>query len=254
MGERLAVIRSEPARVLDWWARTGASRDVLAGAYPKSQIVSVEPGAAEMPAPWWSSRRWRQPAVVAEDAVAPGAAQLVWANMMLHGQGVPQAAMARWHAALAVDGFLMFSTFGPGTLETLTALYRQAGWPPPLAPLVDMHDLGDMLVQAGFADPVMDQELLTLTWPSAEAAVAELRALGGNAAPQRHAGLRTPRWRRRLLDLIAATAGADGRPALTFEIVYGHAFKPAPKWRVQAETTVAMEDLRAAARAGRTRP
>ena len=58
-----------------------------------------------------------------------------------------------------------------------------------------MHDLGDMLVQAGFADPVMDQEMLTLTWPDAEALLAELRALGGNADPARCAGLRTPRWR-----------------------------------------------------------
>ena len=67
-----------------------------------------------------------------------------------------------------------------------------------------MHDLGDMLVEAGFADPVMDQETITLTWPSGEALLAELRQLGGNVDPRRFAGLRTPRWRSRLAEALEA--------------------------------------------------
>ncbi len=94
-----------------------------------------------------------------------------------------------------------------------------------------MHDLGDMLVQAGFADPVMDQETITLTWDSPQALLAELRSLGGNASPLRCAGLRTPRWRARLLRPWNERAGADGRLALAFEVVYGHAFKAAPRPR-----------------------
>jgi malonyl-CoA O-methyltransferase len=250
MGEKLAVIRLQPAVVLDWWAQLGGSAEVLAAAYPRSRIVAVEP-QAEAAAPWWSPRRWRGREVQAESALAPGAAQLVWANMMLHAVADPQAVMALWHRALAVDGFLMFSTLGPGTLESLTALYREAGWPPPLAPFVDMHDLGDMLVEAGFADPVMDQEQVSLSWPDGMALLAELRGLGGNLDPARHAGLRTPRWRERLLRMLA-TGAADGRPALRFELVYGHAFRPLPRPRVGSETSVALEDLRTMARATRT--
>ena len=150
----------------------------------------------------------------------------------------------------------MFSTFGPGSLTTLQDLYRAEGWALPFAPFVDMHDLGDMLVEAGFADPVMDQEIITLTWASPEALLAELRQLGGNVALGRHAGLRTPRWRERLQSALAATAGSGspaGRIALDFEIVYGHAFRPLPRPRVGARTEVALEDLRTMARAGRRR-
>lgn len=257
MAERLPVIRTQPEVVLDWWAGLGASCAALAAAYPKARLVAVEPEApAPAAAPWWSPRRWaaRAPGAVAESALDAASAQLVWANMALHWCADPALAMRQWHRALAVDGFLMFSTFGPGTLEDLGALYRRAGWPAPFAPFVDMHDLGDMLVEAGFADPVMDQETVTLTWRDAAAALVELRTLGGNVGTARFDGLRTPRWRQRLEAALAqATAGADGRPALRFELVYGHAFKPVPRARVGSETRVSLDDMRTMARTGRSR-
>ncbi len=255
MAEKLAVVRAQPALVLDWWSSLGASAELLRRAYPKARHLAVEPEARAPATRWWSPARWagRAPEVAAEGALAPAAANLVWANMTLHLAADPRSQLSAWREALAVDGFVMFSTLGPGTLATLAALYRAQGWPPPFAPFVDMHDLGDMLVEAGFADPVMDQETITLTWAGAEALLAELRALGGNFDPGRHAGLRTPRWRARLLQALAKTAGADGRPALSFEVVYGHAFKPPPRARVTAETAVPLDTLRAALR-GRGSP
>jgi len=100
-------------------------------------------------------------------------------------------------------------------------------------------------VQAGFADPVMDMELLTLTWDSPQALLAELRGLGGNTAPQRRAGLRTPRWQRRLEEQLSHTLKrSDGRLHLSFEIVYGHAFRPAPRIPVQAQTEISLQAMR----------
>ena len=265
MAERLPIVKLRPAVVADWGAFLGASRELLAASYPQARLLAVEADASRRDAtaatlarPWWSPQRWVGPparALTVEE-LQPGAAQLLWANMGLHGVADPQALMRQWHRALAVDGFLMFSTFGPGSLTTLQDLYRAEGWALPFAPFVDMHDLGDMLVEAGFADPVMDQEIITLTWASPEALLAELRQLGGNVALGRHAGLRTPRWRERLQSALAATAGSGspaGRIALDFEIVYGHAFRPLPRPRVGARTEVALEDLRTMARAGRRR-
>jgi malonyl-CoA O-methyltransferase len=159
--------------------------------------------------------------------------------------------MARWQRALAPDGFLMFSSFGPDTLRELRALYARLGWPAPTPAFVDMHDLGDMLVQAGFADPVMDQETLTLSWPTPQAMLAELRGLGGNIAPDRMAGLRTPRWRARLEAALQSLAGADGRLHASFEIAYGHAFKALPRAQAGAPTTVSLEEMRALVRSRR---
>jgi malonyl-CoA O-methyltransferase len=258
MGERLSLIKLQPARILDWGAFVGAGQLVLAATYPKAVVSAVEAdeerrvatAAARRPAWWKALVGQAAPPVLRPSEVVPASADLLWANMVLHGVVDPQREIAAWHRALAVDGFLMFSTLGPGSLRDLVQLYGRLAWPAPLAPFVDMHDLGDMLVQAGFADPVMDQESLTLTWASADALLDELRLLGGNVDSQRNAGLRTRRWRQQLVEALNTLAGADGRIPLAFELVYGHAFKSAPRPKMGAETTVSLEDMRAMTRRG----
>jgi malonyl-CoA O-methyltransferase len=245
MAERLGILRQPPRTVLDWGAFVGGSQEALRAVLPQARVQAVEPeGPRLVAAPSWWRAPFRRPAAAwLPGAVPEGAAELLWSNMTLHGAADPPAVLAAWHRALAVDGMLMFSTLGPGTLGSLNALYAEAGWGPAMAPLVDMHDLGDQLVQAGFADPVMDQETLTLTWADANAALAELRSLGGNAAHGRAEGLRTPRWRSQLEAALEQRAGG-GRVALAFEIVYGHAVRPVPRARVAPETVLPLDDLR----------
>lgn len=259
MAERLSIVKMEPAVVLDWWSALGAGHDALRTQYPHARIEMVEPtealavrSARAGRSPWWSPRRWKAPPPVWTEATLPPGprAQLLWSNLMLHWVGDPSALFARWHQSMEIGGFVMFSTFGPDTLKELQRVYQRLGWGPAGQSFIDMHDLGDALVHAGFADPVMDMEPLTLTWAEAPALLTELRGLGGNAAAQRLPGLRTPRWHARLLaELQEALAGPDGRPGLSFEIVYGHAFKAAPRVRVAAEAHVPLDTLRAAARA-----
>jgi malonyl-CoA O-methyltransferase len=260
MAERLAVFKPVPTVIVDWWSRSGAGAELLRAAYPKAQRIRVEPEAVlrqpQAAAPWWSAQRWRATGAVAGSAVPDAQAQLLWANMMLHAVADPGALLAQWRQVLSMEGFVMFSTLGPDTLKTLRDVYREAGWGAPHAPFVDMHDLGDMLVRAGFADPVMDQEMLRLTWATPAALLTELRGLGINADPSRQGGLRTPRWRARLEAALAERAtreGADGRIALEFEIVYGHAFNPPPRVAVSGETRLTAADLQRMARTGRTR-
>lgn len=259
MAERLPLVRLKPEVIVDWWGHSGAGGALLASAYPRARRVVVEPTAEladrsrhETSAPWWSARRWRPGSsdVLLGDP-APGSAHLLWSNMMLHAAADPPAVIARWQRSLAVDGFLMFSCLGPGSLRALHDLYRERGWREPGAAFVDMHDLGDMLVAGGFADPVMDQETVTLTWDGPQALLAELRSLGVNASPTRRPGLSTPRWRERLAEGLATLAGPDGRLRLAFEIVYGHAFKGAPRATPNRETRVSVDEMRARARSAR---
>ncbi|WP_298832204.1 biotin synthase [uncultured Piscinibacter sp.] len=263
MAERLAIVRMKPAQVIDWWSWLGGGAGLLERAYPDARRIVVEPTAelrarseAASTRPWWSARRWTAaaPLVLRDTDPLPEGSQLVWANMMLHAVVDPPALFARWQRALAVDGFVMFSCLGPGTLRELRSLYQGLGWPAPTPNFIDMHDLGDMLVHAGFADPVMDQEVITLQWPNAQALLDELRALGGNAAPLRMSGCRTPRWRQRLLHQLESLAGADGRPSLSFEVAYGHAFRAAPRAKVAEVTNVQLDDMRAMVRGKNAKP
>lgn len=262
MVQRLSVVRLQPQCVIDWWSGTGASSALLNQTYPQAQYVAVEPSLAwrdrviqQRKQPWWSPKRWTAAThpVLLQNEAGPSA-QLVWSNMMLHAAIDPVAVIERWHAALQANGFLMFSCLGPGSLLGLRQLYQAQGWPPPSVDFVDMHDLGDMLVRAGFADPVMDQETLTLTWATPEALLQELRALGGNAHPHRFAGLRTPRWLQQLMHALEALRGPDGRLSLQFEISYGHAFKAAPRLKMATEAKISAEDLRAMARSAPSNP
>ena len=255
MAERLPVIRQAPENWLDWWGFTGAGAAAVQAVWPQARRSVVEPSAALAQRSrsagglaWWSllqRRRHAATPVLMPQQVAPAQAGMLWANLVLHTQADPPQALAEWHRALAVDSFLMFSTFGPDTLAELRALYAEAGWPAPHPPFADMHDVGDALVQAGFADPVMDQERLQLTWTSPQALLAELRSLGGHLGRERFAGLRTPRWRQALLAALQRRADAQGRIMLGFELVYGHAYKAAPRPARGELATVSLDRLRA---------
>ncbi|MET0519869.1 MAG: biotin synthase, partial [Burkholderiaceae bacterium] len=226
----------------------------LAEAYPAATQLLIEPSAAlrERSAAahkrgWLQQalRRGPQVEVRAPEEAAASPGQLGWANMGLHAAVEPPRMLAQWHAALAVDGFVMFSCLGPDSFVELRALYTQQGWGRPAPAWWDMHDIGDLLVGAGFADPVMDQERISLTWGEPEALLRDLRALGGNLAPDRFAGLRGRGWRSALLRALdEGLRGPDGRLRLSLELVYGHAFKPVPKARLQAETQVSLEQMR----------
>jgi len=250
MADRLPVIRQAPAQWLDWWAFTGAGAAPVQAVWPDAQRCLVEPTAAlaersrqALRGRWWALGRPQAPVLLA-DAVPAGQAAMLWANMVLHASPDAQTLLAQWQQALAIDGFLMFSTLGPDTLRELRAVYAQAGWPAPHPPFADMHNVGDALVQAGFADPVMDQETLRLTWSSPQALLDELRTLGGHLGGQRFDGLRTPRWRARLVAALAALAGPDGRIGMSFEVVYGHAYKAAPRAARGDTSVVSLESLR----------
>ena len=262
MEERLQWIVQKPRQWVHWGALQGGlqAQALLSTRYPESDCFVLESTVDRAQAarnliakPWWNPRGWTGPAVRFEAPVQP--VQMLWANMALHTAADPEALIAEWHRLIAVDGFAMFSCLGPDTLRELRAVYARLGWPVAGHEFTDMHDWGDMLVHAGFAEPVMDMERITLTYSTPQSLLAELRSLGRNLHPQRFAGLRARAWLARLHAALAqglASPAQDGRLQVTFEVVYGHAFKPAPRLNVQAETTVSLEQMRAVLKHGPT--
>jgi malonyl-CoA O-methyltransferase len=255
MEERLQWILEAPKAWCHWdMVRGGQQAHALLSArYPKARCLIYESAPAmeavaqqALAKPWWNPTRWSAGTPVWG---MPGEAsvQMLWANMALHMAADPQALIAQWHRALDVNGYLMFSCLGPDTVRELHAVYASLGWPVPGHAFTDMHDWGDMLVHAGFAEPVMDMERITLTFETPERLVQELRELGCNLHPDRFPGLRGKRWRAKLYASLAqklAPAEGSGPLALTFEIIYGHAFKPAPKVRLTPHSAVSLQDMR----------
>ena len=262
MAERLQWIRQQPAAWLDWAPqRSGAEiHDQVQACYPKAECYVHEPAAQahafrhQLHRPWWQPARWTGPAVHWR-LPADGAVQMVWSNMALHLSAQPMALMKAWHQALAVDGFLMFSCLGPDTLKELRVLYAEMGWPVPAHAFTDMHDWGDMLVEAGFAEPVMDMERIVLTYERPQRLLQDLRELGRNLHPQRFGACRGRAWRQQLEQGLAThpalASGGAGQLSLTFEIIYGHAFKPAPRLKMASESVIGLDQMRAELRQGK---
>ena len=263
MQERLQWITQTPAAWCDWDPlRGGVQGHALVSerfAHAASQIAETSSpqglamAQARFAKPWWSPARWSA-AAPRFGLPADGSVQMLWSSMALHMAADPLALITRWHRALAVDGYLMFSCLGPDTVRELHALYAELGWPAPGHAMTDMHDWGDMLVRAGFAEPVMDMERITLTFATPARLLEELRGLGRNLHPRRFGALRGRGWRERLEQALAqrlADPGNGGQLALTFEIVYGHAFKPAPRVRVDGSSSVSLQDMRAMLHQGR---
>ena len=247
MDERLDYIRVAPGRVLDLGCGTGADLPRLAERFPQATVLAADYAApmleragtrvrGEAPSPGLLRRMLgkRPPAlahVVADARHLPFARAslgLVWSNLMLPALDDPLPALQEIHRTLEVDGLLMFSTLGPDSLRELRSVLPQhAG--ERVHRFIDMHDLGDALVKAGFADPVMDMEMLTLTYTDLDGLLQDLRATGAsNAARRRPRGLSgRSGWAQARAAYEALRQ--DGRLPATFEIIQGHAWKAAPK-------------------------
>lgn len=172
---------------------------------------------------------------------------MVWANMALHTAVDPHALLQRWREALKVEGILMFSCLGPDSLREMGGLYQTLGWPPASQAFTDMHDWGDMLIEAGFSEPVMDVERISLGYTQLQPLLRDLREWGRNLHPGRSAGIRPKAWRQSLEKAFEAARqrpGSNGQFTLSLEVIYGHAIKPPPRVAVANTSQISLTDMR----------
>ena len=237
MQERLDYIRIPTGRILDLGCGGGADRHMLQARYPDAAHIGVDfalpPLRLQQPRPaGLLSRLLRRndaPLLASADALAlPFASRsfaMVWSNLMLNWLDDPLPALKEANRVLDIGGLLMFSTLGPDTLKELRSAFPATS----VHRFIDMHDLGDALVKAGFGDPVMDMQMLTVTYPSARELLADLR-LGGHASAHaaRPRGLMGREAWQRSVRKLEALARNGSLPA-TLELVFGHAWKVAPK-------------------------
>lgn len=223
MLERLDYVKLAPRRILD--AGSGPARDApaLAARYRGAQIIALDYALAMLPRPrrWFRGNSLAVCGDIARLPLAPQSVELVWCNMALHWMNEPRAAFREFAGVLAPEGLLMFSTLGPDTLKEL----REAAGAARVHAFTDMHDLGDMLIAAGYSAPVMDMELVRMEYGAGARLLEDLRASGQtNARADRPRGLG---GRGFLKAFRAAPLSA------TYEVVYGHAWR-----RAQAEAAV----------------
>ena len=256
MHERLSLVKIIPKQVLDAGCGSGADLALLQKTYPAAQILGID-GAGAMAraarAPASTGRSLNQlltrlmPAKAGVDVLCgdygnlpfgPNSLDLLWSNLSLHWHPLPDRVFAEWRRVLRVEGLLMFSCFGPDTFSEVRRAFAVLDAHPHTLPFVDMHDFGDQLVEVGFSTPVMDMERITVTYDTPQALLLDVQALGGNPLESRRRGLIGRAAWRRVLDAFEAQRRPDGKLGLTFEVIYGHAFRPAPRATASGESIV----------------
>jgi malonyl-CoA O-methyltransferase len=218
MLERLDYVKLAPRRILDAGSGPGRDADGLKRRYARAQVVALDHALPVLPKARLIERLLGRKAIAVCGELerlpfADASFELAWSNMALHWVNEPVGALRELERALAPEGLLMFSTLGPDTLKELRAAAGAAR----VHRFIDMHDLGDMLIGAGFAAPVMDMEMLHIDYASGERLLDDLRASGQtNARRDRPRGLA---GRGFLAEFRARAQRA------TYEVVYGHAWK-----------------------------
>ncbi|MEZ7834785.1 MAG: biotin synthase [Burkholderiaceae bacterium] len=254
MHSRLRWMTQPPKRWAHWLPRWGGMRShvalkgLLAEANGRNNVQTYLSGSVEATQPQasWLQAAWTK--LRGSDVQWQATDQpldMVWANMVLHLQAQPLMLLQQWLGMLRVNGMLMFSALGPDTLRELRHVYAQMGWAQPTHLFTDMHDWGDMLVQCGFAEPVMDMETLTITYTSLDKLVADLRECGRNLSVARTPHCKGRGWNAQLLAALHAHLPRDdqGNFTLSIEIIYGHALRPEPKAKMFPQTHVSLEDM-----------
>jgi len=238
MLEQLDYIRLQPQRVLDAGCGTGWGSRQLGDRYKQAEIVALDIAIgmlriARGASSWWRSlfSGARQTCLCADIEALPLAAQsvgMVWSNLALQWCNSLPAAFREFHRVLRAEGLVMFSTFGPDTLKELRAAFSGVDGYSHTNRFIDMHDIGDMLLEAGFAEPVVNMEIITLTYSDVKAVMADLRSIGAhNATAGRAPGMMGKSTWKKILENYERLR-QDGKLPATFEVIYGHAWKAQP--------------------------
>ncbi|HET7673947.1 MAG TPA: malonyl-ACP O-methyltransferase BioC [Gammaproteobacteria bacterium] len=240
--ERLDFTTLKPARILDAGAGTGFATRALAERYPAAQVVALD--LAEGMVARASGERTCGD--IEALPFADGTFDLVFSNLALQWLDTPRRAFEEFRRVLKQHGLLIFSTFGPDTLKELRAAWVEVDAAPHVSRFIDMHEIGDALVQATFAEPVIDVERITLTYMNVGGLLHDLKTLGAhNAVAGRSRGL-TGKARYAQFTRAYEKHRTDGRLPATWELVYGTAWAPLPLERVvlAQQGEIAPDELR----------
>ncbi len=253
MLSRLEFVKIQPATILDAGCGTGNVLREFHLQFPRANVVALDIATgmlqqARERAPWWKRMLGHRIAPVCGDIeqlpLRAAAFDFVWSNLALQWVNDPPQAFAELRRVIAPGGLLMFSTFGPDTLKELRAAYADTDRYTHVNRFIDMHDIGDMLVHAGFADPVMDMEYITLTYADVRAVMHDLKAIGAhNVTTGRRPGM-TARAMLAAVERNYERFRRDGRLPATFEVIYGHAWLPVTRTTHKGRPVIEIKTLK----------
>ena len=228
--ERLALFKLQPQTILDSGCGTALSSQTLQVLYPRSQVIALDAAFGMLqharPSRWqWFRKSYKR--ICADAYQLPfksKSVDLIFSNLMLQWCDPPDAVFAEIQRVQTPGGVFIFSSFGPDTLQELRNAWMNVDAHTHVNRFIDMHDLGDAMMRAGLAEPVLDVERFTLTYPDALTLMRELKAIGAHNITQ---GRRHGLMGKAVLNQVIHNYEKHRRDNLlpaSYEVVYGQAW------------------------------
>lgn len=228
--ERVHLFKIKPKTILNVGARMGDENHQLAKIYPKARIIGIDL-SEKMLETAHSQKKWlsKEAFICAHSDYLPlqdESIDFIFSNLALHWYDLPSITFKEWYRVLKKEGVILFSMFGPDTLKELKQSWQSIDTFTHINSFLDMHDVGDLLLQTHFTDPVMDMDYLKLTYKSLENLLNELKSTGScNLSENKPISLTGKHAIKKLEKAYQPFLTQSQCYPLTFEIVYGHAWK-----------------------------
>ncbi len=255
--DRLLLVTLQPKNILDLGVGTGRNLSLLAKRYPKAQLMAVDIATEMVKQARINYRqdeglkRWlpisAKPHYLVGDAenlpMADNSVDLVFANLALQWCD-PRTSFAEIQRVLRPDGLLMFTSLGPDTLHELRQAWASVDNYPHVNMFYDMHDVGEAMMEAGLAEPVLDTDRYTLTYETSMALMKDLKVLGAsNVNSERRRGLTGKQALKTVAESYEQFRN-DGLLPATYEVVYGHAWGgQAKQQNIEGEVRISIDQI-----------
>jgi malonyl-CoA O-methyltransferase len=229
LSERLDYIKQQPATVLDVGSGTGFITKDMLKRYPKANVIALDSAFNMALKSKLQGGFWRKPKVICADAeqlpIKPDSIDFLISNLMLQWSNDLNKTFSGFHSVLAPNGLLLFSTFGPETLNEMRQSWASIDNRPYTSTFADMHEIGDALLQAGFIDPVTDMEMITMTYANVRQLMQDIKQIGAsNTDSQRSKGLMGKEKLKAFENAYEQFKTTDDLYPASWEIIYGHAW------------------------------
>lgn len=247
MLDRLQLVKLQPQTILDVGAGTGVATAALIERYRRSRVLALD---FALPMLQQARKRggWlRKPRCICGDLeqlpLDDRSVDMIYSNAAIQWSNDLDQTFREFRRVLRPGGLLMFTTFGPDTLKELRAAWSEVDATAHVSTFIDMHDVGDALLRAGLADPVMDVDRMVLTYPTVNGLMRELKVLGAhNVSHGRRRGLTGKGRLQAMQQAYEQFRNRDGVLPASYEVVYGHAWAPEAGHRSNAPT-VAIDEI-----------
>lgn len=223
---RLEPLLLQPGAILDLGSATGATGRLLRKRFRRAHVVSLDLSRAMLEVARQNKAWFSRSSFVQGNAhqlpFTDGAFDLVISNQMLPWTPEPQPVFEEVSRVTKKGGLFAFATLGPDSLRQIERAWASIDNQRHVNRFPDMHDIGDGLVRAGLADPVLDVDRLSVSYDDTDKLFADLTRAGArNSLSDRAPGL-LGRARFSALKNALAAARSDGKILLDLELVYGH--------------------------------